>query len=90
MSINIPDMMSIYNESKFGLALTLGQRIENYPEEQRPASCIGCGACEQICPQGIAIPKILQEMAGMKFPEWRKICAEREAAAKAAAASLRK
>ena len=29
----------------------------------QPGDCIGCAACESHCPQGIAISKIMEELA---------------------------
>ena len=45
-------------------------------------SCIACGKCAKICPQGIDIPAVMQELTErMKaIPQWADICAQREAA----------
>ena len=40
-------------------------KIEGQGEKMDPRRCVGCGACASICPQGIAIPKIMREFAGM-------------------------
>jgi predicted aldo/keto reductase-like oxidoreductase len=53
--------------------------VDALPEEKRPSACIGCGACEHVCPQGIPVPEILKKLGALlqKFPHWGEICAER-------------
>ncbi|MBR5500125.1 MAG: 4Fe-4S binding protein, partial [Clostridia bacterium] len=29
--------------------------------DQKPSACIGCGACEQVCPQKIEIRKMMDD-----------------------------
>ena len=41
-------------------SLLVRPQIEFYPTR-----CIGCGKCAQICPQGIDVPAIMAEMAGL-------------------------
>ncbi|MBQ3575386.1 MAG: aldo/keto reductase [Clostridia bacterium] len=80
--LDIPLLLSIYNDYSFDPSVITSMAIEAMPEDKRPASCIGCGACESICPQGIEIPKILAKFADeMKDkPTWEDVCSEREAA----------
>ncbi len=83
--LNIPMLIEVYNDIRFEPSANAGVKIEFMPEDKRPTACIGCGACAQICPQKIDIPA---ELAGLskeleKIPSWRKISAEREAAARA-------
>ncbi|MBQ6353301.1 MAG: 4Fe-4S dicluster domain-containing protein [Lentisphaeria bacterium] len=33
-------------------------------EEERASSCVGCGACLKKCPQSIAIPTFMKQIAG--------------------------
>ncbi|MFR9189133.1 MAG: 4Fe-4S binding protein [Anaerotruncus massiliensis (ex Togo et al. 2019)] len=35
------------------------------PEERRAGRCVGCGRCVSHCPQGIAIPQRLGEIAAL-------------------------
>lgn len=35
------------------------------PEDKQPSACIGCGACEVVCPQQIKIPEALADFAAM-------------------------
>ena len=43
--------------------------IESYkmwtPKEQYPSNCTKCGACEEKCPQGLPIQRIMDEAAGI-------------------------
>ncbi len=85
MELNIPMLMSIYNEIRFSPITNVAMRIEALPQEKQPSSCISCGKCTSICPQNIDIPKHLADLseAVKKIPSWVDICRERaEAAAK--------
>ena len=55
----------IYREFK-GLELSqLGfiapMALAAIPEEERPASCLHCGSCEQVCPQQIKISDLMTD-----------------------------
>ena len=78
--LDIPFLLSIYNDLQVVKTFNTSMRIEFLPEEKKPHNCIGCGACSAICPQKIKIPETLQKldeiMKGM--PSWAKISKERE------------
>ncbi|MGI6204330.1 MAG: aldo/keto reductase [Anaerovoracaceae bacterium] len=38
-------------------------QISTLPEDKRPAACIACHSCEQVCPQHIKIPDVLADFA---------------------------
>ena len=58
----IPELISLYNEHKAtGGGFIAPMAIGSMPQEKRPANCIGCKGCEQVCPQQI---KISEMMAG--------------------------
>ena len=64
MELEIPKIIAAYN------AVKNGENSAKYdPDECDPSldprRCIGCGACQGICPQNIAIPDIMTEFAGM-------------------------
>jgi len=59
-SIEIPSIMSIYNEHKLGDFMALND-LALLPKT--PSDCIGCGSCEAHCPQHIRIPDIMAELA---------------------------
>lgn len=82
--LNIPLMLSIYNEMKFSPVVNASMRLEAFPEDKRPSACIKCGKCSKICPQKINIPEAMTELnvALSKMPKWTDISKEREEAAK--------
>ena len=79
--LDIPSLISEYNDLKIQVSLTPVMRLESLPQDKLPHACLQCGACRQICPQGIAIPDILAELADMfdRAPKWADICVHRNA-----------
>ena len=62
--IDIPRMISLYNEHVFSNGGFIAPNvIETIKEENRPSACIGCKSCEEVCPQGINISKIMSDFA---------------------------
>jgi len=64
--LDIPKLISIYNEAKNGdasvwglLNFTLGAMTE----AELPSSCSVCGNCRQVCPQGIDVPDLMRKLA---------------------------
>lgn len=84
MKLDIPMLLSTYNELRFAATVNSAMRIEFLEDDKKPSACIGCGACTAICPQNIDIPSALQELTETisKLPSWAEICRQREAAAK--------
>ncbi len=84
MGLDIPLIISIYNELRFAPVVNASMRLEFMPEDKKPSACLACGACTHICPQGIDIPKIMAEMTEKlkDMPKWLDISREREKAAK--------
>ncbi len=80
MGLDIPMMLSTYNEIRFTPAMSVARRIEFLPEDKKPSACISCGACSFICPQKIDIPKALSSLSELvdKVPKWADICRQRE------------
>ena len=66
--LDIPKLMSLYNEQVFsGGGFIVSMNLNSMPEDKRPSACIGCGACQAVCPQNIKIPEIMKD-----FTERRK------------------
>lgn len=64
MGINIPEIISMYNEHIFtGGGFLAPMRIKSIPENNRPSACISCGKCRELCPQCINIPEIMEKFA---------------------------
>ena len=82
--LNIPVLLSLYNSFCITPHLTIPMAVESFPVDRRPAACIGCGKCAQICPQSIDIPGALKAFAeGLsKMPSWEETCRQREAEGK--------
>lgn len=83
MELDIPMLLSTYNELRFSPAVNVSMRIEFMDESKKPSACIGCGSCMSICPQNIDIPSALKDFSDRlsKLPSWADICRQREAAA---------
>lgn len=62
----IPELIALYNEHKItGGGFIAPMAVGSMPEERRPASCIGCRSCEQVCPQQIKISEMMGEFTSM-------------------------
>ena len=64
--LDIPELLALYNEARSRgdeVGFIAPMRIAALAPEQRPSACIGCGACKRVCPQGLAIPEALAELA---------------------------
>lgn len=84
MGLDIPFLLSSYNEIRFSPTVMSSMRVEGLPEHKKPEMCIDCGKCSTICPQNIDIPKALKNMvAAMEnIITWEELCRQREAAQK--------
>ena len=82
--LDIPALLAIYNDLKVSPTFTVANRIEALPPEKRPENCIGCGRCARHCPQGINVPRALEDMVRIlhTIPSWEKLCRERDEAAR--------
>ncbi len=78
--LDIPMLISVYNELRFSEQFTVTMRLDALPEEKRSSACVACGACAQVCPQGIDIPAAMRELTDKvaSLPSWAEICRQRE------------
>ena len=53
--LDIPTLLSLYNETRFVNGLIAHMAVDALPEENRPSSCVGCQSCEAVCPQQLEI-----------------------------------
>ena len=64
MELNIPWLIELYNEHVYsggGFLPSMG--IRSLDESKRPSACIGCRACEAVCPQQIKISEMMADFA---------------------------
>lgn len=54
--LDIPNLLELYNEHVFtGGGFLAPFALMAIPKDKHPGACIGCGACEAVCPQQIKI-----------------------------------
>jgi len=84
MGLDIPTLISVYNELKFQTSFNLDMYLSSLPKDKLPSACVACGKCAQICPQSIDIPGVMKNLAdeAKKLPSWAEMCRQREEAAK--------
>lgn len=82
--LDIPKLLSLYNEMRFSPSMNVGMTIDALAEDGRPTACIGCGRCAKICPQKINIPEAMKEFSGLldRTPHWADLCRQREETAR--------
>ena len=62
--LDIPWLLELYNEHVYsGGGVLAPMAIEALPGDKKPAACLGCRACEAVCPQNIAISEALADFA---------------------------
>jgi len=70
--LDIPTLLSYYNECRFHPGILAGMAIDAMEPEERPSACIGCGNCEKACPQNINVPDAMQAFQAIldTLPHW--------------------
>ncbi len=62
MGLNIPYLIELYNEDKFSNGGFMApMALSRLPEDKKPSACLGCRACEDVCPQNIKISEALAD-----------------------------
>lgn len=62
--LNIPWLIELYNTQIYsGRNFERSMGVEVVSENKRPTACIGCRACEAVCPQNIKISEVMAEFA---------------------------
>lgn len=81
--LDIPKLLSLYNEMRFSPSMNVGMTIDSLEEGSRPSACIRCGRCAKICPQKINIPEEMGIFSDMlqKIPHWEDLCRQRDESA---------
>ncbi len=66
MLLDIPRLIELYNEHNYtedGFIAPMA--ISALPDDKKPSACIGCRACESLCPQNIKISEVMSAFAKM-------------------------
>ncbi|MDE6024526.1 MAG: aldo/keto reductase [Lachnospiraceae bacterium] len=62
----IPELIALYNEHKItGGGFLAPMAVGSMEEQKRPANCVGCRSCEQVCPQQIKISEAMSEFSSL-------------------------
>ncbi|MBR2340964.1 MAG: aldo/keto reductase [Clostridia bacterium] len=62
MGLDIPALIELYNEhSYFGGGFLAPMVIASLPDDKKPSACLGCRACEAVCPQTIKISEMMTD-----------------------------
>lgn len=64
MGLDIPKLIGLYNDHVYsGGGFLAPMAVNAMPEEKRPSACLGCRACEAVCPQKIRISEMMSDFA---------------------------
>lgn len=62
LELDIPKIIELYNEHSYsGGGFLAPMAIGALPEDKRPSACLGCRACEAVCPQNIRISEMMTD-----------------------------
>ncbi len=64
MELNIPWIIELYNEHTYtGGGFIAPMALDALPKDKLPSACIGCRACEAVCPQNIKISEMMKDFS---------------------------
>lgn len=64
--LNIPELLALYNEHTFtGGGFLAPMKISSLPDDKKPSACIGCKACEAVCPQQLKIAEAMSNFSSL-------------------------
>ncbi len=64
MELNIPWLIELYNEHIYsGGGFISRMALDALPKDKLPSACLGCRACEAVCPQTIGISEMMRDFA---------------------------
>ncbi len=62
MELDIPSLIELYNEHVYsGGGFLAPMAVGALPEDKKPSACLGCRACEAVCPQNIKISEMMTD-----------------------------
>lgn len=60
--LDIPSLIELYNEHTYsGGGFLAPMAIEALNDDKKPSACLGCRACEAVCPQNIKISEMMTD-----------------------------
>ncbi len=64
MELDIPWLIKLYNEHVYsGGGFIAPMALSALPESKLPSACLGCRACEAVCPQNIKISEMMSDIS---------------------------
>ena len=60
--IPIPEIFDAFNQKKRYLA-SMWVYLDATKDKAKASDCVGCGLCEEACPQKLRIPELLKQAA---------------------------
>ena len=64
MELDIPHFIELYNDYVYSEGNFLAPMVVgSLPDNKKPSACIGCRACEAVCPQSIKISEMMSDFA---------------------------
>ena len=64
MELDIPWLIELYNKDAFSDGGFIAPKeMEELDDSKKPSACIGCRACESVCPQNIKISEMMSDFA---------------------------
>ncbi len=62
MELAIPEFIELYNDHVYsGGSFSAPVVVRSLPDEKKPSACLGCRACEEVCPQNIKISEMMSD-----------------------------
>ncbi|MBR2968985.1 MAG: aldo/keto reductase [Clostridia bacterium] len=66
MGLDIPWLIELYNEHTYtGGGFLAPMAVNSQAEDKRPSACLGCRACEAVCPQNIKISEMMADFTAL-------------------------
>lgn len=60
--LDIPMLLGLYNEHVYtGGGFLAPMALGSLPDDKKPSACVGCGKCEEVCPQQLKISEAMAD-----------------------------
>lgn len=62
--LDIPSLIKLYNAHRFTTdGVISAPELSGLAEDKKPSACLGCRACEEVCPQQIKISEMMADLS---------------------------